>query len=389
MELGPSLPDEMLFAARWWLPFLVLALAAPAYFRRLTGSRSVGYLIGSLMVLSPASAWWSFGPLTPLAWSMAGAVMMLRAKDAFTRERWVAGVVDVLIAGGMLARTIYGYQPWGVVLVPAIVLTAAASAVLFAPAWKRGLGAVLGAGVAAVAMVGLLAWEHRAEIATVTSTVYPGARRATGGANTVQDLFAATSLEVLTDNLPIGNSNYSEISSSYAVVLVWLLLLIAHGLRFNSRNQRAVLYTALGITAAWTAWSTINFGSIGFRLPLVNTVPPNRSADVLGYLALLVLGLTLPLVKRSTWTFAAMAGLVVAGVSAYAGYLTADGEHARARHARHLGVQRACRSVRGAYHPGAPGAAVLCRWGRRGLRHCVEREPYPDRAGGPAGHRGV
>ena len=63
LQLGPVLPDRMLFAARWWLPFLVIALAAPPYFRRLTGSRSIGYFAAALIVLSPANAWCSYAPL--------------------------------------------------------------------------------------------------------------------------------------------------------------------------------------------------------------------------------------------------------------------------------------------------------------------------------------
>lgn len=322
LQLGPVLPDQMLFAARWWLPFLLIALAAPGYFRRLTGSPHIGYFAGTLMVLSPANAWWSFSPGQTLAWSMAGAVAMLRATEAAHGQSKVGATGWTVLAALLLARTIYTYQPWAIVIVPTVVL-AAAGAAIFAPEQRRRSLTVVGAaGVLTLASVAILLWENRQELAVVTDTVYPGSRRASGGPNAVQELFAATNLEVLTDPIVIAGTNASEISSSFAVAFVWIALLLAHGVGFRHNGQRAAVIVAVALSGFWLAWSTVSFGSLGEHIPLVNIVTPGRATDVVGFLGVILLCLLLPrTARRNTFGFALLTAGSVGATAAYAGSL--------------------------------------------------------------------
>ena len=325
LQLGPVLPDRMLFAARWWLPFLVIALAAPPYFRRLTGSRSIGYFAAALIVLSPANAWWSYAPLNVLAWSMAGAVAMLCGTEAWREQRRPVAVGWTVLAALLLARTVYAYPPWAIIIVPTVVLAAAAS-VLFVPEKRRSALAVVGAaGAMTLGLVAILLWENRQAIAVVANTSYPGGRRSSGGANAFQEIFGATNLEVLTDltgPVAFAGTNSSEISSSFAVAFVWVALLLARGVRHQHAGQRAAIYVTLAFSGFWLAWSTISFGSLGARIPLLNLVPSGRSADVIGFLGVLLLCLVLPrTARRNSFAFSLMTAVCVGAVAAYAGSL--------------------------------------------------------------------
>ncbi len=120
LRLGTFLPDQMLIAARWWLPFLLLGLGAPMFFRSLTGSRWVGYFAAALVIFSPASAWWSFAPLGMIGFTLAGAAALLRsASELGDGRRWRAAIWG-FVSAVLLARTPLHYQPWAIVIAPTI-----------------------------------------------------------------------------------------------------------------------------------------------------------------------------------------------------------------------------------------------------------------------------
>jgi hypothetical protein len=78
----------------------------------------------------------------------------------------------------------------------------------------------------------------------------------------------------------------------------------------------------LALSAFWFAWATVDFGTVGSHIPLVNLVPPGRSADVLGFLAVILVCLVLPAAGTlNGWRFAAITGAACAAVAAYAGSL--------------------------------------------------------------------
>lgn len=321
LRLGPLLPDQMLLAARWWLPFLLLALGAPAYFRSLTGSRWIGLFATVLIVFSPASAWWSFSPLSVLGFTLAGAAALQRCASALGDGRRWPAVAWGLTSAVLLARTPLHYQPWAIVLAPAVLIPAAVALL-----WDRdrrrtnllALGATAGASV--LLLVGVL-WESRASIEASLGTLYPGARVATGGPNPLQEIFGASSLGSL-EVMNVVGTNPSEISSSFAVAGLWAVLLVAYGLRFRDRAHRATTITALSVTAFWFAWSLVDFGALGGRIPVLNMVPPQRSSDVLGFLAIILLCLVLPgLVDRPRRELAVLAATSCALVAAHAGSL--------------------------------------------------------------------
>lgn len=322
LRAGTFLPDAMLVAARWWLPFLLLLLAAPPFFREITGSRWIGYFAAALILFSPSTAWWSFSQVEILGFAIAGAAaLQVSARDWVTGTRWRA-VGWGSLAALLLARTPLYYQPWAIVLVSAVAVVTLA-ALLIPKKDRRGhLIVVSGTlGLTAV-LLGAVVLENLDSIRASLNTLYPGARVATGGPNGFQEIFAATNLGSLRDVTEVIGSNQSEISSSFAVAAVWAIILLAHHLGYRSTAHRSAGYAMAAVSTFWFAWATIEFGMIGTHIPLANLVPAGRAADVLGYLAIILLCLCLPaLANQNGIGFALLAAIVTAGVAANAGSL--------------------------------------------------------------------
>ena len=322
LRLGPWLPDAMLLAARWWLPLLLLVLATPAYFRLITGSRRVGYLATALIALAPAAAWWSLAPVWILGFAMAGAVALQLTARAAVESRIRASLGWGAVAALMLARVPMGYQPWSIILVTAVVLVAVVSAVASSDRRGRASAAIAATGLATIALFLGIVIESREALAAVVGTVYPGQRISSGAPQPFQEIFGATALAPLSGSMQMIGTNASEISSGLSVCFVWAIILLASPVAFHRAGHRAAVVTMLAVSACWFAWATIDFGVVGSHLPLVNLVPPGRAADVVGFLAVILLCLVLPAAGTCNgWRFSAMTAATCAAVAAYAGSL--------------------------------------------------------------------
>ncbi|NMM31610.1 MAG: hypothetical protein HHJ10_11370 [Cellulomonas sp.] len=321
LRLGTFLPDQMLIAARWWLPFLLLGLGAPMFFRSLTGSRWIGYFAAALMIFSPSSAWWSFSPLGMLGFTMAGSAALLRCAAELGEGRRRRAVIWGLVSAVLLARTPLHYQPWAIVIAPTILLAAIAGLVADKRRRRTNLIAVGATGAVSVLLLLGVLLENLESIRASLGTVYPGARVASGGPNPLQEIFGATNLGKL-DAMAVTGTNPSEISSSYAVAAVLAVLVLAYGVRFRDRSHRAATVTAVALVGFWFTWSLVDFGTWGSRFPVINLVPPQRASDVLGYVAILLVCLVLPgLADRTRLGFALLAAGACALVAADAGSL--------------------------------------------------------------------
>jgi hypothetical protein len=317
LRAGTVLPDAMVFAARWWLPLLLLVLSAPVFFRRVTGRAWLGWAVAGLMVASPSDVWWSFSPLTILGFTMAGSTALMTSADRWFAARRGAAVAWGLVAAVLLARTPLHYQPWAIVVAVPILLIAVVAAVLDAPSWKRGAAVVGVVGALSVALLAGFLWEARASLEAAVQTLYPGHRVSTGTAVAPGLLFGAAGLGLL-ENIPIFGSNDSEISSSFTVAAVLAAVLATRRLTFFGRTHRVATVVAGAFTLFWFSWVTIDYGSLGTHLPVIALVPANRAAGVLGFLALITLGLVLAAMPdRSGWKFGAAAAVVTALASGY------------------------------------------------------------------------
>lgn len=322
LRLGPWLPDAMLFAAKFWLGTLMLLLAAPAWFRELTGSRWIGWFAAALVLFSPANAWWSNTHASLLGFTLAGAVALQRAARATSDGRWGRAAPWAVAGAALLVRTPLYYPPWAVVVVPVVLLGTVAGLLTALPSRRRTCAAVGGVGVLTLLFLAAIWAENRDAIAATSGTVYPGARVLTGSANALQSLFGATNLRVLADGVEVLGSNSSEISSGFTVALVLAVLLLARGVVWRVPGQRWAVVSMLALTGFWLLWSTVDFGTWGSRIPIVNQVPSARSTQILGHLGVLLLCLLLPAARdRGARSWSLMAAGTTAVVAAYAGSL--------------------------------------------------------------------
>lgn len=293
LRMGPWLPDAQLYAAKHAIPFLFVALFVPPLFRRFGASRQMSWFLVVLVILAPASAWWSFLPLQPIAWTSTGCYLLILAKERFERRSPRVAVVLLLLSALFLARIPTTYQPWALTL----SLPLLAGTVIFLVWERRGrwvaLLSVAVAGALAVALVGAVMIENWDALSSVVHTTYPGRRRSSGTAMSLAQLFGGPALFALQAQQSPTSSNQSELSSAFLVCAVWAMILWPGRHMKAPGRERAVLIVLAGSTALWMGWSMMNWGRFGSWLPILNLVPAYRAAQTVGYLATFTLALVL------------------------------------------------------------------------------------------------
>ena len=319
LRAATFLPDEMVFAARWWLPAALLFLFLPKWFDQVGASRRMGWLAAFLIALSPAAAWWTMMPIQLIAYTIAGSSLVLSAYSNFTAgKRWLP--VAQATAGGILLAGIPSfYIPWSLVLgLP--VLAATALWLLTRPgSWLPKVKALgLAGGVALIFGVGTLL-ENRDGINALLDTVYPGSRRSTGEAQPFGFLFGAPSLSELKDAVPVG-SNQSEMSTAFTITFVWAVLVWLALKAVGSWRENVVPLVLALFGGVWLLWCTFNFGPLGAKVPLLNYVQPARAAQVCGIIGSLLVAVLLSRLPRSPgWRLPLIAAISAGLITAYAG----------------------------------------------------------------------
>jgi hypothetical protein len=318
LRAGTFLPQEMVFAAMWWLPSILVFLALPGWMARVAGNRRLGWLAALLIVLSPATAWWSFGPVTAISYPIAGCTLLLIAFEAFRDGRRVRFIASALGSGVLLASIPTLYAPWALVLAVPLVFATVAWIACQKTAWTQRIWPVAIAGVSALVLAAGTIFENREVIATLAGTVYPGQRRSGSVAQSFAMLFGAPGFAAFGSQDPII-SNASELSTAFTICVLWAAVLVV-GARFEGPWKKHLpLIIVGGSTLAWLGWSTLNSGGAGQLIPVMNLVPPYRSAQVVGVLATItacmLVGLPLTLGRRK---IAIIAGVLCAAVTGYA-----------------------------------------------------------------------
>ncbi len=320
LRTAAFLPDAMVFAAHWWLPSLVLFLALPRWVVALGGKRHLGYLAAGLILLAPASAWWSLMPVELISYTVAGCYFMIRAHELLDRRRLLPAIAVAVVGGILIAGLPSFYTPWSLLLgVP--VLLASVAHVLTRPTPRRSRWLAVAATGAAGAVFGIgMLLENRDGLSALLSTVYPGSRRSTGEAQDAELLFGAPLLGILQDDVAPVFLNQSELGTAYTVSICIVVILLA-GARFSFRRHDLPATGLILVSAFVTLlWASVNWGALGELVPLLNRVTPIRAAQVVGVLG--VIGLVL-LVSRLEGAHrsrpALVSGMVSAALTAYAG----------------------------------------------------------------------
>jgi hypothetical protein len=335
MRLGTHLPVSWLFAAQWWLPWLLLLLALPPWLRRLGANQPMSWLATALVVAAPATAWWSGFPVRILGFAVAGSLLGMIAADAFGRRRRLLGTGAAVLGGVLLSRLATWYIPWSITLAVPLVLATLCWLVADRQRRRAGLIAIGVTGAVAIILVAGIYRENWSALMASAHTAYPGSRTSSGAPTTLALLFGAPGDSYFQLGHALTGSNVSELSSAFTFCAVWAFAVYlgttrtAVGARAwrwrRTAGERPAVdrnTVALGVltavTALWLAWCTISFGRVGALLPVLNRVPPTRAAQTVGFLAVLVLCLVLS--RRGAaggWRTPVMAAVASAAVTAY------------------------------------------------------------------------
>lgn len=321
LRAAAVIPEHMLFAAHWWLPSLILLLAMPTWFHQLGRSRRFGWFAAILIVLSPASAWWSLMPVALIAYTLGGCVLMIAAFQRFQKGQRLAPVAMAVLGGILIAGLPSFYAPWSLLLGLPVLIGSTLWILLRGGGWAPRLKSVLITGGTAVVFgLGTL-FENREGLQALFNTVYPGSRRVESDPQPLGRLLGAPALGPLQYSEPVG-INASELSSSFTVFFVWILvILLAAQWRLTFRDN-IVEWTFGTWSALWIVWITLDLGPMSQKFPLLNLVTPPRAGQVVGVLAVILLGLLLSRWSPpASWRVPLLAGAACGLVTGYAGSL--------------------------------------------------------------------
>ncbi|GAA1689124.1 hypothetical protein GCM10009808_02550 [Microbacterium sediminicola] len=323
LSLSPWIAEASLFAAKWWLPTLLLFIGMPIWFRQLTGTYRWGYLAAFLVFLAPANMWWSGRPVNTIGFVVAGCALAIWGADLLARRRTapiVGGLAAILIAGILLARTPTYYQPLAIIVgIP--IVAATAGYLIMRPGRLRdhliALGAII---VSGGLWTGLLFAENIEAVTAGLSTVYPGDRASSGGFVNLGQVFGSTNLGWLATVGGTASVNQTEVVSSFTVFIPVLAILFASQRWMGARALTGAFVPLLGLAIFWLSWATVSWGGLGAYLPLINRVPPARAAEAVGFIATIAFALFMSQWKPPTRQAPAiMAAAMTALLSGYAG----------------------------------------------------------------------
>lgn len=292
VQAAAGLPDDMQFAAYWWLWVAVTAVALPLLLR-FWGVPLPLMLLGTAAILiSPSNAWWSNSPVQPVALSavVASAIGLAWKNPGRWRPAWLIGLA--LIGALCLARLPFAYLPFSLPIAAAIIIPT----FMMGVARKQTRRVTVLFSVAVVALGGALALgvilENQAAFEALNNTLYPGERRSTGQLLNLGFVFGAPFLGLLQSNPELVGTNQSELSTGWSFLAVPALIVAAA--RRPAALQRVAAIALAFILGCMFSWVLYNWPQgIGTAIPLVSAIPPQRMAAVLGIPAVLAIVVSL------------------------------------------------------------------------------------------------
>jgi hypothetical protein len=289
------LPLRVGFPLYWWLPLAVCLLAVYAWLRLLGVEAGMALASAVLVATAPASVWWSHWLALAIG-SAAVPCALLVGAIRLWGMRPVLGTCVGVVAGLSAAGLPWTYQPWAI---PVALFTGGVSLLWALQNRRRRRALVVVGGVAAAvfAVESLVYYLHEGSYyAALASSVYPGARRFVGGGMALGRLFSSLFPFALSgpQGKTLINSNLSEISAGWTVVVPATLGLLIFGFRaLKHDHDRAFLYGAGGLSVGLSSWCFVRWPAPLARLSLMMFSQPYRTAPLLGYFGVVLLALVL------------------------------------------------------------------------------------------------
>ena len=287
-RLIPGISISQEFAFTWWTPIWIALIFLPLLLVRVGASFIVSVCITTLIIASPVNAWWSLWISPIVGFSAMAAYLFLLTLCGEKKSNLLKSLYVVGSAFGLF-KLLTCYQPWVIVIAPMILFTTCASAIQ-----RHGLKRVSKSLLPIVALFVFVStlflsknWDA---LTTLTSTIYPGDRRSSGAFVSTSLTWGAPHLQILNGTPKIVGSNYSELSTSFSILLLASLALIFLTKEKARKNYSTL--TSLSIVFIWTIWVTINLPQSFSSLPVISFVPPSRAAAVLGIISALLFAMS-------------------------------------------------------------------------------------------------
>jgi len=320
LRFGGVVPEQMLFAGFYWLPTLLLMLFLPPWLRRVGSNAPLAWLATVLVLLAPANAWWSLMPTRVLGFAVAACYLTMLAADRYRAGRRLQSLALAVGAGIFLARSPFFYPPWQVTMAVPVVLATAVWLLWPKETRVKDLLVLAVVTVTSVLLVALTLAENLTAFRAQAGTVYPGRRISGALAQSFGTLFGAPNLGYLQTSPSLNALNYSELSTGFTICGLWALVIWASRRGSHQWTRNIAVQVVLAVFLIfWFTWSAMTIPGSEL-IPIVNLVPSERSAQTLGFLAVLLLALVLSQVAESvTWRLASASAIVCTGVTAIAG----------------------------------------------------------------------
>jgi hypothetical protein len=303
------------FALLWWLPVLLLFVSLILVGDLLGNPRKITFVVFGLLLFSPGSTWWS-SLTVPIFCNFLLSFYFLVKKE---KGNWL-DLFMPFISGFFIVRAISYYQPWALVFGSVVIITSVVylSKTRSASNSLKSLCLML---LGFILFAAIRFYPHISSLRVLFQTVYPGQRVSTGGEQSLESLFSTPYLWRLQfPGLEILNTNQSEISSFLIIpgLVIFILQFIA-SFRNQTQDSRIIAGVCGGIIATlWLTWAIVNFTGISQYLLLVNKVPGDRAAQIVGscfIFLLLFLYPTYPHINRLNVLIFSLVGILLTFIS--------------------------------------------------------------------------
>jgi hypothetical protein len=243
----------------------------------------VSIAVTTLIVASSVNVWWSMWISPIIGYSSLAAYIFLFRLSRWQNKKSLL-FVTAFVAGFSVFKLLTCYQPWVIVIAPAILVPAIVRACQNSGAKKsfKDLSVIV---AAFSALTAAFLIQNSGALTTFQNTLYPGQRRSVGELVNLAITWGAPHLQILNLSPEIINTNASELSSSFSV-LFFAGAAIAIMNRGSFRNSYVVLSASL-VSLVWLCWISFPLPNVFGGIPVLSLVTPTRAASVFGILAAL------------------------------------------------------------------------------------------------------
>ena len=281
----PGIGIDQEFAFAWWTPVLLALIFLPLFLREIGVGAVVAITATTLIVTSPVNAWWSLWISPIIGYSSVAAYLyLIIMKKSVVRPIYLMPAVFLSAFG--VFKLLTSYQPWVIVLAPMILVPAVVFAIRIYGVKKSlvRLGAIF---ITFGLLAGAFIISNSSALSTIQNTLYPGQRRSVGERVSALLTWGAPHLQVLNISKEIVGSNASELSSSFSILAIAGLIIIAVN-RSRITKFSAMELSAATIVLIWFVWISIQMPNFFGSIPILSLVTPNRAASVFGIIAILL-----------------------------------------------------------------------------------------------------